>query len=184
MTNSDDGTSAADVSGEIRVALTVGDARVALLETAPAEELEELVGRLADEGAAEIIPQCVPVLERRLADPQSAMRRAALLGLAWLEAGGRHAAERLLADEAAQVRRTAAEILGELSGVDAQEALERGSRDHDPGVRAAVATSLAALGEPESLSALRRMAADEDERVRTAAELALASLRSGTLEEA
>lgn len=115
----------------------------------------------------------------RLADPDAAVRRIAVLDLADLEDGALVAplVAALRDDPAPEVRREAALVLASWEQEDVVEALCAALLDADAGVREAAQQALAELKEPGSARVLRRWAARPEPFARRAALRGLRELR-------
>ena len=124
----------------------------------------EALGRLGD-------PRAVEPLVRSLADAGRDVRSAHREDLCWTD---RDVDERWAGRD---VRRTAAEALGELGDPRAVESLVRYLADADAGVRVAAAEALGRLGDPRAVEPLTRIIlADADASVRRTTAEALGRL--------
>ncbi|MGI8978932.1 MAG: DUF7133 domain-containing protein [Pirellulaceae bacterium] len=131
------------------------------LEAAAADELLAVAKGLGDDAVLAALLRrsgsiakaaAIPLLQSKLASPQSAVRAAAIEGLGELQADeGRTAVLMLLADESPLVRRAAATAAGKLQEKQAIDPLLKLAADADPLVLAASLDSLRILKEPRLL---------------------------------
>ena len=183
-----------DANPDVRAAAASVAAQLGLAElsptlramaTSPEPRLREAISmalgllRPSDEGEVRAVES---LLVRALADPEPAVRLAALHALAERPMRPAARAARLdaiaavLGDEHPELRRAAAESLERLADASSLHALAAHIDDASPEVRLAIARALGVLGDPRAAPAVLRLADDSSEEVRAAAITTLGAL--------
>lgn len=147
------------------------------LKSVPNDVKPDLLAALASRGDAAGLSDPVNKLA---ADPDPAIRKAAVLGLGKL---GNSSSVALLAPMLKDMdsRRDALQALGQLNGPGVVPAMVQSASTGDPEVRSALLTVLAQRGQAEALPAFRAALSDPDAKVRRAGVTGLSAL--GTLED-